>query len=437
MTTMYTLLHTALAVEFQAIIKYYGMLCLFCLPVSLAAIIFIYRTRPEIIKKMDAAVDRLFGDEPEMKPKAKQNPPPATTMKDAEENAEEYGIPLLTLFVGDKYKCVMSAKNRKDIGGTNFAWAVSDPFVGQIKGLGGIFTALHAGTACIESEVGRKPIYFVNVKPRNTDWFAAQVISDVIDGVDIESIKVRNIKDKIIDLDNLEQTIDYKLPQGALSYEYGRDGAIRRALFGLQDSPENREDISAKIAEYMSPVESDTITSTGAQFWLHKNYAEDEYVDFLAFMMKARSGKLYFGIGECWRYGASEDEVAENPLMAIRSFRKLLEAADCPAAIGADLSDEPSKEEIAGRQEIQEANNAGAPQEEPHYEIRDEASTNLDAMEGPVGTTPEEPEEEQNDSNEGGSDYSIDEYPDIENDGLEISEQERLEIESLREDIGL
>ena len=78
-------------------------------------------------------------------------------------------------------------------------------------------------------------------------------------------------------------------------------------------------------------------------------------------MRKSFSGKLLLGIGECWRYGASEDEIALNALMTDRSFAALLSTEDIPERIGETLNDEPTKEEIDGRAELEAANNTSAP----------------------------------------------------------------------------
>lgn len=348
----------------QKILEFYGMLCLFCLPLSLLVIIFIYRRYPDVVGRMNDTVDKVLGGsaQPDSAADAKPTEPAASDNHDKtqEEENEEYGTPTLHLFVGDKYKCVMSAKNRRDIGGTNFGWAIEDPFVGEIKNRNGIFVAKHAGNTCVESEVGRKPIYFVHVMPVHKDWFAAPVMKDVTSAVDINDIKVRNIKEKITKLDTDARVIEYKLDKFTASYEYGRDGAVKRAALLMPDSPEIRTEIGEKIQEYMSAAEGELIKTTGVSIWIHKSVSgDDEFVDYVAFMMKAAAGGLYLGVGECWRYGATEDEIAGNPLMVVRSFRNVIHPEDYPGTVGADLNEGPTKEESDGRKEMEAANNAG------------------------------------------------------------------------------
>ena len=464
--TIYTLL-SALNFDLKTIATYYGIICLFCLPISLAAIIFIYRKRPDIVKSMDAAVDKLFGDKPEQKAKPakpenspepkneseneKAQPEPS---KDAKEEIEEYGIPTLILFVGDRYKCVMSNKNRKDIGGTDFRWAVEDGFVGEILEPGGIFDAKHVGETYIKSLIADVSIYHAEVKPIHKDWFAATVMMDILKAEDINNIKVRNIKETISNLETERRILEYQIDGYSLSYEYSRDDAVRRALYILPDKEETRKGISEKIAEYMEPVKLTDESIKDVSYWYHETIeGKDEYVDFIAFMKRSSTGKLYFGIGESWRYDATVDEIIGNHLMIIRSFKELIDPADYPASVGSQLKTEPTKEQAAGREEIEKANNAGKdtdvdnqdnikaeqPSEDPANQSEDDASN-----EKPDGSSvqneipdPEPHEEESEDSDETGTgdmeDESMDGGPDY---GLMDGTADLLEEENQKYTIG-
>lgn len=401
------------ALNLQTILTYYGLICLFSLPVSLAATVFIYKKRPATLHKIDAAVDRLFGDKPKEAPVQPQNPENEAQPEEKltmEEQNEKYGIPTLMLTVGDRYKCVMSTKNRKDIGGTDFSWTVSDRFVGDIKDMQGIFTAKHVGEAYIESAVGRKQIYYVVVNPVHKDWGAADAVNAVIGTEDISNIKVQNIKSRILDLNIDKRFIVYQADGGMLSYEYGKDDAVRRALFTLHDCKDTRLLIADRILEYMSPLKKEQDPEKGPCYWYHKNDIDNgDFVDYVAFMKLSASGKLYFGIGECWRYGCTEDEILGNSLMVDRSFKNLIAPEDYPAAVGQNLNDEPTQEEKDGRMEMDKANNAGkadpqqetsgapsqeTPASEPEDEDRNETETTTNEEESPEDTTPQEDGEE-------------------------------------------
>ncbi len=357
----------ALELDLKTIATYYGLICMFCLPISLVAIVFIYRSRPDIVKSLDTAVDKLFGDQP-AKPNDETEPakeeetatPQAEPAKDTKEEIEDYGIPVLVLYVGDRYKCVMSNKNRKDVGGTDFRWAVEDAFIGNMTETGGIFIAKHVGETYIKSLAADIPIYLVEVKPVHTDWFATLLMKDVLEAEDISNIKVRNIEKKIVNLETERKIIEYQMDGYSLSYEYGKDDAVRRALCVLPDNQETRNGIAEKITEFMEPVNIQVKDAVGASYWYHETVeGKDGFVDFVAFMKASVSGRLYFGIGECWRYGSTVDEIIGNHLMIIRSFRALIDKKDYPASVGTGLKAEPTEEEAAGRKEIEAANNAG------------------------------------------------------------------------------
>ena len=387
------------ALSFQTIITYYGLICLFCLPISLIVMILVYKKQPAVVKKLNTAVDKVFGDDKqEVKNAAESNDkseqavekPLEDKTSDAENN-EDYGLPVLSLFIGDKYKCVMSEKNRKDIGGTNFSWTVADKFIGSIEEMSGIFTAEHVGETYVESAVSNLPIYMVKVNPSRADWTMAATINDVVNFEDIVNVKVRMITSKIVEINEEERTIQYTVPNGNLLYEYGKDDAVRRALYIILDAEETRKDIVEGIEEYFMPVKDPQGAAVDDKYWIHKTYVDgSEAVDFVAFMKKGKSGFLYFGISECWRYGSSEGEVAGNTLMVDRSFKKLIAEEDYPASIGKDLKAEMTAEEADGRKEIEEANAAGK-----QLPVENNDSSDNENTSGPDDTenASEEPEE--------------------------------------------
>lgn len=347
--------------DFATIAGYYGMMCLFCLPVSLAAMVYIYRKKPEIVDKFNRGVDNLFSDK-EAKtgdPQKEENQSRPYDKMSTEERNEVDGIPNLCLFVGDRYKCVMTEKDRKDIGGTDMSWHLTNAFIGDIKN--GIFSARKAGKAYIESNAIRKPIYYVTVEPVGKDWRFKDIVNDVLESNDIANVKVRNVALKIDNLLPEKGLLVYGFPDGKISYESRPDGSVRRALYETIDNEDTRKSFSEGILEYMEPIQTNREDNTDRKYWFHKGDEDaGACVDYIAFMRKSFSGKLLLGIGECWRYGASEDEIALNALMTDRSFVALLSPEDVPERIGDTLNAEPTDEEINGRAELEAANNTPA-----------------------------------------------------------------------------
>lgn len=369
--------------DFATIAGYYGMMCLVCLPVSLATMVYIYRKKPEIVDKFNRGVDNLFNDK-EAKtgdPQKEENQARPYDKMSTEERNEVDGIPNLCLFVGDRYKCVMTEKDRKDIGGTDMSWHLTNAFIGDIKN--GIFSARKAGKAYIESNAIRKAIYYVTVKPVGKDWRFKDIVNDVLESNDIANVKVRNATLKIDNLLPEKGLLVYDFPDGKISYESRPDGSVRRALYETIDNEDTRKSFSEGILEYMEPIQTKQENNPDRKYWFHKGDEDaGACVDYIAFMRKSFSGKLLLGIGECWRYGASEDEIALNALMTDRSFAALLSPEDIPERIGDTLNAEPTDEEINGRAEIEAANSTlkemqPSDKEDAQEEISDEGGVDL------------------------------------------------------------
>lgn len=358
---MATILSVFEHLDLDAVLRYYGLLCMFCLPVSLAVLIFIYRRRPELVQRFNSAVDKMAGDG-RAKPSDPSGDAPAAEkpVLSTEEENDLDGIPNLVLHIGDRYRCMMSAKNRQDVGGTNFALRSANDFVGRVSGSKNIFTALKAGETYIESEAGSKPIYYAVVRPTDEEWPVKDALKDVFTACDIANVKVRRIKEKILSLDTEHRILEYEVPGGTLKYEYAKDDSVRRILYVLKESSVDREDMEKKIREYMEQVPYSGPADGKTRYWYHQNgYDEGGFVDFVAMMKSGGDGRVYLAVGECWRYGASVEEIAENPLMTDRSFGGLLPAELLPAKVGNDLCEEMTEEEKNGREEMERANRAG------------------------------------------------------------------------------
>ena len=74
-------------ISLESILKMYGLLCLICLPVSLAAMVLIYRKRPDLVEGFNKAVDNLIDGK--RKPEVKKEPQ-ANRMKKSRKKKRKY-----------------------------------------------------------------------------------------------------------------------------------------------------------------------------------------------------------------------------------------------------------------------------------------------------------------------------------------------------------
>ena len=343
------------AMSFQDVAALYGKMCFVTLPFSLIVLIYIYKKRPSLVSKFDAAIDRLLDGKAAVQSEASQAPAEdmeaveeVATMKDIplEEENEQFGIANMKLVVGDKYKCFLSQKNRQEIRGGDYSWSTDNPFVGTIHEGKGVFVARKVGKTFVECGGEHIRIYYADISPRNKEWFACQPLADLYGHASMATIKIRELKRKIRDLDESRGLIVYEWQPGTLTYQLDKKDRVVRLLFRLPKDTD-LEGIKSGLAEYMEIIKAEA-GNPQCLYWYHKNGLDDEYpqsVDLAAFLMPSAKGDWYFGIGEYWRAGADEKELANNPEMMIRTFSDMLDKADIPQVVGSELQEDYTKEE--------------------------------------------------------------------------------------------
>lgn len=428
-----------------SIIEWYGMICLAALPVSLASLIYIYKKRPNVVSAFDRTVDRIVdgrqkGGEPLKEKTEPENGESSASPKaiTVEEDNEEAGIPNMILQVGDRYQCCLSKKNRNDILGGDFTWGTDNPFVGDINETKGVFEAKKVGRTYIECGAKQIRIYYAEVRPNLTGWFGYLPVNDVLNKTCLADIKMRELARKILSIDGTKNTITYDWGGMTLSYQMNRKDEVVRILFRIPDRFDLIDTIKKGIAEYMEPLKTrDEIKERF--YYYHMCGLDEDYpesVDFTAFIRKSGKDDWYFGIGECWRAGASDGEIKENTEMVERSFKDLLDKQDIPVMVGSKLKKEsrstangqtetPAQKAVSRRS--RKAKTVAEPAwQEKEQEIREPADT---------GTTTEEISPEPERSNVSQDDPT--EIPDTNpsNDGEDYSDGEnRIEIQSESDD---
>lgn len=332
--------------DITTILLYYAIGCLILLPFYVLFIIYLCKKKPQYIQKLNARLDKILGIETaevkkEVKPDAEKketeskDETPEKESKSIEEINEEMNVSNMVLRVADTYKCNITEWDRQYIEGNNYTWKSTDKFIASVDEMTGKLEAKKVGECFIEC--GGATFYFAKVLPTNPDWFAAKILRIVLGNMDKSNITANFISEKILDLNEESRIISYKgwlENMEKFSFEYNKRNEVIRALIVLKNAESTVNDICKNLGEYMSPVEFEKNSKITTKYWVHKSNNEGiESVDYNAFLKVGTNGDLYFGIGECWRIGADDQEIVTNPEMIDRSFKALLPASEVPAQL--------------------------------------------------------------------------------------------------------
>lgn len=435
-------------ISIESIIRFYGLLCLATLPVSLMALIFIYKKRPNIVSGFDKAVDKLVdgkksSDKPAEEQKKDIEQPVARNLTIEEEN-EEAGCANMNLQVGDKYKCYLSLVNVNNVRGGDHTWRTDNPFVGKIDERTGVFEACKVGSTYINCGGEKIDIYYAVVNPNDTTWFGYYPINDVLTKTCIANVKVRELSKKILDIREDRHLLKYNWDPGILTYQTNKKDEIIRIMFRLPEKAELVTTICEKMSEYMDLLDTENKEADG-HFWIHicgKNEDFPESVDYTAFLRKSKKGDYYFGIGECWRMGATETEIMNNTEMIVRSFKDLMDSQDVPTTVGKKLENitsiaDKENPEIPVESEEKYISNSDERQSQQQKQetdgtVEDDSQTETNQDEGDI-ESPFSKLDDLSDIPETDSDIeSEDNERDIEQD--DYSEGENIRVESMESD---
>ncbi len=418
-------------ISLSEIAKWYGLMCLALMPLSLFVMVWIQRKHPSMVKRLDAAVDRLVdGKAGKDAAKAKNKDVPAeqnTQQKtmSIEESNELCGIANMELLVGDKYQCGLTEKNASDLGG-GMSWGTTNPFVGNINESKGVFMACKAGKTYIKCGPNEVRIYYVDIKPQHKDWFGYLPMRDLLERESMATIKVREIRRRIRDIDDGRATLTYEWPAGTLSYQADKEGRVSRFMFRLPKDTDTTF-IKERMTEYMELLPDD---GSGRTYWFHKEPDGEDgplSIDAAAFMMRSADGGIYFGAGVYWRSGAQEYDLQNNAEVMVRTFRDIMDPRDVPRTAGARLTVEYTDEEKkAMRRREQAARRASGSPAIKTRRKADRNNTDLPAPEALIedekvertkaaapDDTHEGDEAEEQPYNEEGQDYGYEQEYDI------------------------
>lgn len=374
--------------DIKTILVYYAIGCLILLPFYAIFIIYLCKKKPHYIKRLNNRIDMVLGIESQEEKKDDKEQElteeSEEESKSIEEQNEEMNISNLFLKVGDTYKCNITEWDINQISGSRYIWGSTDEFVAPIDAMTGMLQAEKIGECFIEC--GEKRIYYVKVLPNDTDWFGNRILELVLGNMDKENLAVSFIKNRITVYDESSRTIGYEVfgsPSMVMLFEYNKKNEIVRVVIKTKHSQAEEDDIVKHIGEYMSPVKLDRSQKTETKYWNHyTNNSGIKTIDYNAFLKKGKDGYLYFGIGECWRIGADENEIASNPEMIERSFKNLLPSSEIPEQVKTTAKvPKPSRSRKASKPEEEKDERPTVPEKNDAEEQDEEATENASESE--------------------------------------------------------
>lgn len=385
-----------LAISVLEVLKWYAAICLISLPFSILALVLMAKRNPNPGKAIKMMANELSEDRKKRKGMAEselgtpvltegeftdasrtKNLPSKAEEEKAEQNESEdgksqedidrqAGITPLRLYVGDRYRCRLTARNIEEIHEEG-NWDVTDPFAAEIDGYGGTLTAKRVARFYVTH--GGALVYHVEVLPRKDTWFGEEALDEILSGVPMFHIKMKTATQKsgreMIDEDRTQGLLRYRVPGGEWVVTGGSDGAEERMLFILDEDP--TETVTDRLTEYMEGIavkyiRKEEVPTT--KYWFHIGGDESEHpggVDYVAILKKAASGKWYFGVALCWREGAGVEEVSNNTRMTDRLFAGLMDETDIPRQLEPRPKNDPRppKEENSEVEETEKEGDSG------------------------------------------------------------------------------
>ena len=371
---------------FSGVLEWYALFCLVTVPLAVALFIMAYRRHPSVLKAADKALEKAS------KGAGKDGG------RSVDESNAALGIPKLPLRIGDKYYCRLTQRNRQDLG-TDRTWSVDNTFLAEIGPLQGVLQARRAGRCYVLCGAERVQIYYVDIRPARSDWFAADATALLLRAASRADV-LATLKGKPAKTRRTAagEVMLFRQPWGTLQCSL-EDGRLCRYLFTIRTNDERAHDIDDAVEEYMAPLE---VSACDGIYWTHRSGDGDPHpgsVDYVAFRRLSERGGMLLGMGRCWRDGADEDEVAENTEMMARSFADVLDPWDVPKVMGAQEQHyaEPAyyKEEEAAEERRQQETQED--ETETTTETTTETEAAREAAEGAGGAGNADGGEEQGD----------------------------------------
>ena len=324
----------------RAILQYYAIISISCLTLNVPLVVILYR-KTKFFDHVNNYMDAMLGIKPDNNPKEKEQ-----NAIDSQENQgqnkqqdpsvqavgrpEESGISSFRMKVGTSYFCKLSSQNRFSKT-YEIEWFSDNEFVGTIDEKKGLFRALRAGKVSIGFEIkaagsdSGTMLYEIEVVPDEQDWYAGELIEDLI-ARKRRDIVLSRFADRNIEYDNQDKNIiGYGTDEFCLSLQlqFNKYDELERVLYELPPmSPKGRTEFVKQVEQRFEKIET---TGYGIHIWnMRLEDQEKNEVILYAFIRQTEDNRSYFGIGQFWREYGEEDEMLENIQMVEGLFCDLL-----------------------------------------------------------------------------------------------------------------
>lgn len=315
------------------ILQYYAIICIVCSPLSLAALVVLYK-KTDLIDKLDLWLDRMLGlkEKDIIKGIEKQGGAKKKDGQDGEEEIENGYIPGIThikIPIGGIYSCQLNIMSKRN-STARFQWQSDNEFIGKVDEKGN-FKGLKAGTAKIyyESEASgeEQPIWVYNIEviPTDREWFADRYIKAVLEGEKKVNVLAGERDRRLISINDDKDVFTYrggKNGRGVI-FQFSPRG-LERCVIQMKWNDLNKEysGLAGKLEERFNKVQTNR---ENFYIWIHQNIsAGDSEVNAYVYVKNIGTNNYALCIGRAWRECGTETEFLQNISMAETMFMDCL-----------------------------------------------------------------------------------------------------------------
>lgn len=339
----------------KLIMECYGVACAILLPVCLVLVILMAR-KGGPIDRFNKWFDNMFVKKEKLVQKESLDLQEKYQESEWEINSKT--LTCLRLKVGESYRCVLNDTEKYEVGSQR-VWSVSEPFVGKIDENTAVFVAQKTGKTYVNC--GDVRIYYIEIEPKDRNWFAAKDYTAFIEGMLKSDLMCLHNSKKIKSVPSTKQQLfikDIPLANSATA-QFDKDEKLYRICFKLNNTVQNLQSIETGLQERMEQIKTNI---PDLRFWIHKQgTGVEEFIDYAAFVMVYNKQTIMFGIGHNWRQKGTAEEFCSNPAVFIHTFKSILDIDELPE-IFATIEDAPQSvqsnisEPITNKEEYSEIN---------------------------------------------------------------------------------
>lgn len=326
----------------KLIMEYYGVACAVLLPCCLVLVLIMAR-KGGPIDNLNKWIDETFVKG--RNPVQEKTPDQKEENQESEWDVNSKTLTCLRLKVGDTYRCILNDIEKYEVGSQR-DWSVSEPFVGKIDEDTAVFIALKTGKTYVNC--GDVRIYYIEVDPKDNNWFAAKDYAAFTEGMHKNKLISLHNPKKIKSVPSAKlQLVITDIPSvNNATVQLNKNEICYRICFRMNNTVQNLQLIETGLQERMEQVKTNI---PDIRFWIHRQGAgAEESIDYAAFVMIYKKQTVLFGIGHNWRQKGTAEEFLSNPAMFIHTFRSILHIDELPEILAIiEESPIPEPQEIS------------------------------------------------------------------------------------------